>query len=226
VAGMAVPFPANEVKIHFLLSFLFFSSHPSYFDIFIFSYVHLFIFSPFHICICSYFENTSRFYSVGGFRTMFHRTTGCIKWSMDLSMWMSVGKRVCVYMCICVSVYVLWGWRLEVWDWRLKIGDWRLEVWGVRCGSGWHWVVVGRAVWQVRFPASEMGLHFFVLFPILFFFCIIFLYFNLFICSDVHMFILLYFYIFRFSHFHIFKIHRTSIVWVASGRCFIEQQCV
>jgi hypothetical protein len=51
-----------------------------------------------------------------------------------------------------------------------------------------------------------------------FFSCIIFLCFHLFILSSFH--------IFRFSYVHMFKIHHTSIVCVASARCFIEQQGV
>jgi hypothetical protein len=71
---------------------LFFCSHASYFSIFIFSFslvssfhlfifssFHIFIFSSFHVFMFSYFQNLSALYSVGCFRTMFHRTAGCIK---------------------------------------------------------------------------------------------------------------------------------------------------
>jgi Trk-type K+ transport system membrane component len=57
---------------------------------------HISILSSFHRFIFSYFQNTSPIYTVGCFRTMFHRTAGCLKWRKYLLMGMSV--------CKCVSV--------------------------------------------------------------------------------------------------------------------------
>jgi hypothetical protein len=55
-----------------------------------------------YICICSsvhlfifvYLQNISPLYSVSCFRTMFHKTAGCIKWARDLFIGMSVRKCV------------------------------------------------------------------------------------------------------------------------------------
>jgi hypothetical protein len=108
---------------------------------------------------------------------------------------------------------------------RLEVGDGRWDVGGVAVGgSGWQWVWQG---WRVRFPASDVMFDVFFSLLFLFGFLVVICFASVcFSFSFLWLSFLLMHHIAISSYFHIFKINRASILCVASGQCFIEQQCV